>query len=166
MCSLEIQWGKSSGHAAAAAGVCMHFWSNPAGKWINLDCARAKFSPGQFGPLQWETERKRAGLVIPEVVGLPVCHPQSPPTPPPKPPLTAVPIICLSVALLLPRQRRDEGIYCRLDKKEQKSCETNKDSLYFRQTLSDDAKSFMTRYILYLRKVFFICELHNTFGCV
>lgn len=118
------------------------------------------------GPLQWETERKGAGLVIPEVVGLPVCHPQSPPTPPPKSPLTAFPIICLSVALLLPRQKRDEGIYCRLDKKEQKSCETNKDSLYFRQTLSDDAKSFMTRYILYLRKVFFICELHNTFGCV
>lgn len=38
---------KHSTHAGAA--VCMRFWSNPAGKWINLDCAHVQVQPGTVG---------------------------------------------------------------------------------------------------------------------
>lgn len=103
---------KCPGHTAAA--VCMHFSSKPALKQIHWDCARVKFSAGQWRDLQCE---KSKSSVIPEVMGLPLCHPQSPPMSPPKAPQTVVSIICLSVALLLSRQRGDEGIYCRLERR-------------------------------------------------
>lgn len=65
---------------------CLHaFWIKSSGEMIHLDCAHVKFSPGQWGDLQRE-KRKRVASVIPEVVGLPLCYPQSPPTPPSTPP--------------------------------------------------------------------------------
>lgn len=78
---------------------CLHafYLPDPAGKWIYLDCARAKLNPGQSG----ELSSGSGGSVIPEVVGLPVCHSQSPASPPPKsprqqPPLFAYQWLCSS----------------------------------------------------------------------
>lgn len=86
-------------------------------------------------PALWEMARKGVSSVIPKVVGLPVWRPQSPPCPnpqdPDKIPLTAVLIICLSVALLLPRQNRDRGIYCSLEREEQKILKDNANMISF-----------------------------------
>lgn len=88
-------------------------------------------------PVLWDMARKGVSSVIPKVMGLPVCpNPQDPD----KIPLTAVLIIRLSVALLHPRQNRYRGIYCSLEREEQKILKDNANmiSLYSLDPSSSD----------------------------